>query len=694
MIEGLMPETDKKVHFAMSVHCHQPVYNFESEIEKAYEKAYLPLVNTLEEYPAVKMTFHFSGGILEWFAQKRPEFLRKLRYLNTKGQIELLGGGCYEPLLPFIPKVDRLGQLEMNKEVMRSLLGTVPEGIWLAERLWSPDLIDTLSEAGVKYTIVDDSHLINAGIDESELSRPYKVLSGESEIVLFPARTFFRYSIPFRKVKTTIKYLRDGISNSLKNRCFFFADDGEKFGAWPYTYRHVHKKKWLGSFFHALSASSKWLECCTYSELCSYAETEPVEVPEFSYPEMMKWSGGDFRNFSEKYPESSRMQKRMFAVSEKIAGLKSDNSVFSPQKKIELARSTKHLYKAQTGCAYWHGTFAGIYQHHLRNGVYKHLIAAEEILRKAFLKGKKSFAGIQVADSEALDEISVTTENIKCYFSRKTGNITELDVLPARTNITNVITRRPEEYHERPKSWSSLFKLKRAKKALKNEEKIDIHDILGVSQRGLKKHLHYDKYERRSFMTHISSSGTKWSMFPKGFCGNTAFLEGEYSSSSVNDGKSAQIMFAKEDSISKGFTLPLKFRVEKKICFFEKDFSVEFEHVIKTISTDTTGTFDWAVEFNFSVFDEKFSRSPSCRRTKKFIIEDDWTGHSLECCLDRCYTMFSYPIYTVNQTESGLKKTYQGTSFLIGEKGCGVKEKDRSEINIKLNWCKTRNENI
>lgn len=693
MTDDLILETGQKIQFAMSVHCHQPVYNFESEIEKAYERAYLPLVNTLEEYPAVKMTFHFSGGMLEWFGERRPEFLHKLKRLNKKGQIEFLGGGCYEPLLPFIPLVDRIGQLEMNKEKTKTFLDIVPEGIWLAERLWSPELIDTLAETGVKYTIVDDSHLMNAGVNTSELCRPYKAVSGKNEIILFPARTFFRYSIPFRKVKATIEYLRAGFDNSPNNRCFFFADDGEKFGAWPYTYRHVYKKRWLSDFFYALTASSKWLESRTYSKLCSYADKEPVEVPEFSYPEMMKWSGGGFRNFSEKYPESSRMQKRMFSVSEKIDRLKSDSCCIFPQENDEIVCSTKQLYKAQSGCAYWHGAFAGIYQHNLRNGVYKHLISAEESLRGSIFE-KKSFTGIEIADSGTLDEFSVKTENIKCYFSKKTGNITELDILPARNNITNVITRRPEGYHKRLERSSPFFKLKRAKKALKKGEKIDIHDILGVSQRGLKKDLHYDKYERRSFMTHISSSGTKWMMFPKGFCGGEEFLEGAYSSTIESDGRTAQMMFSKEDFISKGFRDPAKFKVDKKICFFEKDFSVEFEQVIRMLSPENSETFDWVVEFNFSIFDEKFSLAPSHRRTGRFVVEDNWTGYSLECCLDKCYTVLNYPIYTINQTERGLKRTFQGTSFLIGEKGCGIKEHDRSEINIKINLCGRRNDNI
>ena len=38
------------------------------------------------------------------------------------------------------------------------------------------------------------------------------------------------------------------------------------------------------------------------------------------------------------------------------------------------------LYRGQCNCSYWHGAFGGIYLPHLRNAVYNHLIAADNLL--------------------------------------------------------------------------------------------------------------------------------------------------------------------------------------------------------------------------------------------------------------------------------------------------------------------------
>ena len=44
-----------------------------------------------------------------------------------------------------------------------------------------------------------------------------------------------------------------------------------------------------------------------------------------------------------------------------------------------------------------------------------------------------------------------------------------------------------------------------------------------------------------------------------------------------------------------------------------------------------------------------------------------------------------YPVYTVNETESGLKKTFQGTSVLIGEEyASGDSSKGKMKITIAV----------
>ena len=45
-----------------------------------------------------------------------------------------------------------------------------------------------------------------------------------------------------------------------------FGDDGEKFGTWPDTKRHVYDDGWLCRFFDLLSENQEWLHTVTLSE--------------------------------------------------------------------------------------------------------------------------------------------------------------------------------------------------------------------------------------------------------------------------------------------------------------------------------------------------------------------------------------------------------------------------------------------
>ncbi|MBI3330940.1 MAG: alpha-amylase, partial [Candidatus Omnitrophica bacterium] len=83
----------------MAIHCHQPVGNFGFVFEEAYAKAYEPFLSVLERHQAVRLALHYSGCLLDWLAEHRPELLRRLRALVSRGQVELLASGYYEPIL-------------------------------------------------------------------------------------------------------------------------------------------------------------------------------------------------------------------------------------------------------------------------------------------------------------------------------------------------------------------------------------------------------------------------------------------------------------------------------------------------------------------------------------------------------------------------------------------------------------------
>ena len=109
----------KKVYFLFAIHCHQPIGNFEHVIEDAYRMSYLPFIEVLEKFPSIKMTVHYTGILLSWFKERHPEFLEKLKMLAARGQIEIMTGAYYEPIVAVIPDCDKIGQIKKQTDLIK-----------------------------------------------------------------------------------------------------------------------------------------------------------------------------------------------------------------------------------------------------------------------------------------------------------------------------------------------------------------------------------------------------------------------------------------------------------------------------------------------------------------------------------------------------------------------------------------------
>ena len=158
------PPTPAKFHLTLLIHAHQPCGNFGSVLESCYDKSYQPFVDLLEKHPQIHAALHYSGPLLQWLEKNRPEYFVKLRALVQRGQIEMVGGGFYEPILVSIPPDDQREQITRLTAYLEHHFGQRPAGAWLAERVWEPQLPSILHSAGVRYTLLDDIHFHSAEI--------------------------------------------------------------------------------------------------------------------------------------------------------------------------------------------------------------------------------------------------------------------------------------------------------------------------------------------------------------------------------------------------------------------------------------------------------------------------------------------------------------------------------------------------
>src|SRR5262245_10859245 len=217
------------------VHDHQPVGNFDSVFRQAYDDAYQPFLGFLELQPGFRPALPTSGPLLQWFARHDGAYLARLRRRVDRGQVELWGGGFFEPILPAIPELDRRGQIRAMADWLELELGRRPRGLWLAERVWEPGLASTLEAAGVSYTAVDDAHFVAAGFERDALWGWFHTEDQGRSIGVFPIHRELRYLVPFAEPQATVDLLRR-VAEGGEGRIAVLGDDGEKFGVWPGTH--------------------------------------------------------------------------------------------------------------------------------------------------------------------------------------------------------------------------------------------------------------------------------------------------------------------------------------------------------------------------------------------------------------------------------------------------------------------------
>ncbi|MCI0526720.1 MAG: 4-alpha-glucanotransferase, partial [Nitrospira sp.] len=261
-----------KVYLLLGIHNHQPVGNFDHVFQEAHDRCYRPFLELLKEYPNLRISLHYSGPLLDWLEKHQPAFLGELKNRVKQKQVELLTGGYYEPILAAIPARDGIGQVTMMNQYLKERLHADAKGFWLTERVWDPSLSKLLGSCGLAYTLADDSHFQLVGVKPDTLCGYYLTEHEGVPLAIFPISKRLRYLIPFRQPEETIQYL-----DQLKEQGpvgITYADDGEKFGLWPGTYRWVYDQGWLKRFFDLLEQNRSWITTMTFGEYL--AQTPPT----------------------------------------------------------------------------------------------------------------------------------------------------------------------------------------------------------------------------------------------------------------------------------------------------------------------------------------------------------------------------------------------------------------------------------
>ena len=702
-----------KVQFIFAIHNHQPVGNFDFVAEEAYRKSYLPFIELLERHPRIRVTLHYTGILYRYFEKHHPDFIDRLKRLAADGRAEILSGGFYEPILAVLPDEDKVGQIRALSAYIGRVIGRQPEGMWLAERVWEPHMPKFISAAGINHVVVDDFHFKMAGLHDDELDGYYLTEEQDAVVRIFPGSERLRYLIPFHQPEETIAHL-SGLRSPERNRLAVMADDGEKFGVWPETYRSVYEEGWLERFFTLIEQNAGWLETTTFS---GYLQKEPalgrIYLPTASYMEMGEWSlppramkeyddvlaraksgpdfdlirpfikGGFWRNFLSKYPESNHMHKRMLMVSRKVR-----EAIDTGRKGSEASRMVDHLYQSQCNDAYWHGVFGGLYLPHLRSAVYEHLIQAEYLADKALKTGRAEGAGgkgttrkekaswldIEAGDFDAdgREEVMLNSELLNLFVDPADGGrLAELDWKPRSFNLANTLTRRNEVYHEK------LLQLARdAAAGQSGGGAKTIHERVAVKEEGLQDHLTYDRYSRGSLLDHFLGSGADLEGFMRSDYPEAGdFLTGAYVMRSKKTGSRSSVILERDGAVS---GLAVKLHKEISLAGGAPEFTVHYE-ITNRSKEELNASF--GSEFNISllagnapdryydipghVLDRRnLASTGETNNVSRVSLVDEWLKLKLTLAFSQPAALWRAPVETVSQSEAGFERVYQSSMVM------------------------------
>jgi 4-alpha-glucanotransferase len=675
-----------KFQLVLVIHAHQPVGNFENVLERAYKQSYLPFVEILARHRAIRLGLHYSGSLLEWLERAHPEYFELLRGLVKRGQVEIVGGGFYEPILVTIPAEDCREQIVRLADYVEKHFAARPRGAWLAERVWEPQLPSSLAPAGVEYTLVDDNHFLGAGFELDQLYGHYVAEDQCRTVKVLPGLKALRYLIPFRETGETTEFLRQAAATR-PGAYAAMGDDLEKFGVWPGTYEHCYVKGWLERFFSELEKNSDWLEMSTPGDaVAGHAALGRADLPTASYTEMMEWSlptaarsryhalteefstrpnalpflrGGIWRNFFTKYSESNLLHKKMLHISAKIRQLERSTRA---DKAFQTAReqATTLLLRSQCNDAYWHGVFGGLYSPHLRTALWNSLVEAEAIA-DGLAHRTKEFAEATAIDFDAdgREEIYFTSDSYAVLLvPGDGGTISAIDCRGSNAALINSLARRLESYHAALKNLP-------AKSAQGVQS---IHEQTRVKEEGLERWLNYDRWARNSFRlllfgrdkNHQDCAAVRLEE-------NAALAAGKYR---VMDFSRTSAALASEESADWPSEKHFTFAVTPE------GFDVTCDVALRRTAPGAASVYvgiEFILNFLAPSAQDRYIESGGQRYPLRWAaavpaselrMVDEWQGVAATISAPGARDFWVGPIETVSESEEGFERIYQGSQII------------------------------
>ena len=409
-----MKTVDSKISLVLGSHAHVSYGAGPDEFERVYIEQLRPFLTTLYRYPRIQAVFHYSGVLLHWVERAHHELFMLMEDMVSRKQVEMLGGGFYDPILPIIPPQNRIDQVEHLTTYIRRQFGKRPLGCWVPEYAWEQGLVSSLASCGMGFTFLGERQFAMAG---APANYPCICEDQGKLITVFPVSQSLEASLPDKSVSALLEDLcrararrhetGEAVVSIFPGRAILDGG-GSQDEAW-------------NRFFEELSLCEGFVETVSPGKVFRRLKgLRKVYIPD---------SHGDrdsvpARRFIIEHPEAGRLYSKMIFTNMLVTQLRGDKS-----RKIS---AYDELWKSQSGALFCRTGRGGIQDNTLRNAAYGAMLGAERITREAG-KFEPSLLSFDF-DLDGEIEWLFHDTKLNCYVKPRGGGIFELDYLPKAWN--------------------------------------------------------------------------------------------------------------------------------------------------------------------------------------------------------------------------------------------------------------------
>lgn len=429
----------KKLNISISLNLKYSSLQTATDLEQKYQVIYKNIATFFYQYSLNHINIFFPGSLLLWIEQTHPEFTKLFTKMVSRRQIEILGGGFYEPLLPTIFPLDRSGQLEYLTSEIRRIFGKRPRGAVLFDSVWENSLVPSLQNGGMEYVLLDNSLVPNRSpfvpyilnekgksikilLNDDKLS-PEVSIEPEDYIKKLLSKSNFDnepLELPFSET-ATFNDFDNTFDHSFENIVSINIDENQ--------FKLLHDSGWLEKFY-SLCRTEFADSINIVHPLDYFNENDEFVQIYISSGINSKYELPTIFDYLYSNSRSKALYNRMLHISMLLSQCKGDKS------RRNTAR--ENLWIAQSSEAYLYDKSndkAAFSNAKIRQYAYRNLLEAEKMIREAN-EYSESISTYDY-DGDGHDEYICSMEKFNACISLKSAQICELNVMKSSGNYAD-----------------------------------------------------------------------------------------------------------------------------------------------------------------------------------------------------------------------------------------------------------------